>query len=176
LVENEAANEYVRNAAIRSFVMLAHSGQMPRERVVEYFRGLFMEKAPRTFSYGWTALALAVADLPAPELLEDVRQAYQADLLEISHKGFERIERELRSNERRGRGMSAVVTDAIAEMAWWACFKPPGRACSKPKTGSPPTDSAGAAPSPPKVHKKPWRNARCPCGSGKKYKHCCGKG
>jgi SEC-C motif len=26
-------------------------------------------------------------------------------------------------------------------------------------------------------HKKLSRNARCPCGSGKKYKHCCyGKG
>jgi hypothetical protein len=22
---------------------------------------------------------------------------------------------------------------------------------------------------------KPRRNALCPCGSGKKYKHCCGK-
>ncbi|MHC1767345.1 MAG: DUF1186 domain-containing protein [Verrucomicrobiia bacterium] len=36
LVENEAANEYVRNAAINSFVVLEHSGQMPREQVVEY--------------------------------------------------------------------------------------------------------------------------------------------
>ncbi|MBR0400159.1 MAG: SEC-C domain-containing protein [Mogibacterium sp.] len=23
--------------------------------------------------------------------------------------------------------------------------------------------------------KKPGRNDPCPCGSGKKYKHCCGK-
>ncbi len=25
------------------------------------------------------------------------------------------------------------------------------------------------------VEKKPGRNDQCPCGSGKKYKHCCGK-
>lgn len=28
---------------------------------------------------------------------------------------------------------------------------------------------------PRKVEKKPGRNAPCPCGSGKKYKHCCGR-
>ena len=30
-------------------------------------------------------------------------------------------------------------------------------------------------PLPRTVEKKPGRNAPCPCGSGKKYKHCCGK-
>jgi len=171
LVENEKANEYVRNAAIRSFVVLEHSGQMPREQVVEYFRSLFREKLPRTFSYVWTALALAAAALPAPELLEDIRQAYQADLLEICHEDLERIERELRSSARAGRGKYTVITDAIAEMECWASFRTSGRGSSKQKAAA----SAGEAPAPPKVHKKPWLNARCPCGSGKKYKHCCGR-
>jgi len=27
----------------------------------------------------------------------------------------------------------------------------------------------------PRVNKKPGRNKKCPCGSGKKYKNCCGK-
>jgi len=34
---------------------------------------------------------------------------------------------------------------------------------------------AGQANQPVKVNKKPGRNDPCPCGSGKKYKHCCGK-
>lgn len=29
--------------------------------------------------------------------------------------------------------------------------------------------------SPPGIHHKVGRNARCPCGSGKKYKKCCGQ-
>jgi len=33
-------------------------------------------------------------------------------------------------------------------------------------------DKRGA---PIKVEEKPERNAPCPCGSGKKYKYCCGK-
>ena len=35
--------------------------------------------------------------------------------------------------------------------------------------------AAGGPAGPKKVQKKPGRNEDCPCGSGKKYKHCCGK-
>lgn len=62
---------------------------------------------------------------------------------------------------------------SVAEMEWWAAFKKAEQASGKPTLGR---KSAGETPSPLKVHKKPWRNAPCPCGSGKKYKHCCGKG
>ena len=33
----------------------------------------------------------------------------------------------------------------------------------------------GSKPMPVRVEKKPGRNDPCPCGSGKKYKNCCGK-
>ena len=44
-------------------------------------------------------------------------------------------------------------------------------------TGAAPAEPAGNAPSSPtaKPSAKVARNAPCPCGSGKKYKHCCGK-
>ena len=32
----------------------------------------------------------------------------------------------------------------------------------------------GALPLPPRTGRSPARNAPCPCGSGRKYKHCCG--
>ena len=34
---------------------------------------------------------------------------------------------------------------------------------------------AGGKPSVQQTARKVGRNAPCPCGSGKKYKHCCGK-
>jgi uncharacterized protein YecA (UPF0149 family) len=40
------------------------------------------------------------------------------------------------------------------------------------KSANPPSK---AAPSPAKVTPKVGRNAPCPCGSGKKYKKCCGR-
>jgi hypothetical protein len=49
------------------------------------------------------------------------------------------------------------VEDVISEMEWWYAFTP-----------SPP-------PPPPQSQKKIGRNEPCPCGSGEKYKYCCGK-
>ena len=37
------------------------------------------------------------------------------------------------------------------------------------------TAGGGDQPSPRKAEKKVGRNQPCPCGSGKKYKNCCGK-
>lgn len=36
------------------------------------------------------------------------------------------------------------------------------------------SNTAGVAPSPTKQHSKADRYAACPCGSGRKYKFCCG--
>ena len=38
------------------------------------------------------------------------------------------------------------------------------------------TNGAGGSASPITKQKEVGRNAPCPCGSGKKYKACCGKG
>ncbi len=105
LVENEGANEYVRNAAIGAFVVLAHWGRMPREEVVEYFRSLFRERFRRSFSYVWTGLARAVLRLPAEELMGDVWEACQAGLLDLGQRDSEKTERE-RKARRDGSGKS----------------------------------------------------------------------
>ncbi|HRV34224.1 MAG TPA: SEC-C metal-binding domain-containing protein, partial [Anaerovoracaceae bacterium] len=42
-------------------------------------------------------------------------------------------------------------------------------------TAAPPKPVQQAKPQPVKVDKKPGRNDPCPCGSGKKYKKCCGR-
>jgi hypothetical protein len=57
LVENEDANEFVRDAAINAFLVLEHSGQMTRDEVIDYFRSLFHGKLQRQPSYVWDGLA-----------------------------------------------------------------------------------------------------------------------
>ena len=175
LVETGAANKFVRNAALNAFIVLAHSGQMPRDQVVEYFRSLFHRRLPRSYAHVWNGLVCAVAHLPAPELLEDVRQAYKDDLVNPVHADLATVERLLRGREPGRWDEYPVITDAIAEMEWWAAFNKQGRAARKSsRTERGAASSSQASPQPVR-HKKPWRNAPCPCGSGKKYKHCCGK-
>ncbi|MBM3878373.1 MAG: DUF1186 domain-containing protein [Verrucomicrobia bacterium] len=50
--------------------------------VVGYYRRLFHGKLKRVYSHAWNGLVCAVADLPAPELLAEVRQAYEEGLVD----------------------------------------------------------------------------------------------
>src|SRR5664279_367382 len=95
LVESDEVNEFVRSAALDAFLVLEHTGQMPRAEVVEYFRSLFHGKLQRTHSYAWDGFVCAVADLPAPELLEEVRQAYAEKLVDETVADLEGIERDI---------------------------------------------------------------------------------
>jgi len=67
---------------------------------------------------------------------------------------------------------SAALIDGIPPRL---SFNKPGRAARK-QTGTEHSPVSGGQASPqPVPHRKPWRNAPCPCGSGKKFKKCCGK-
>jgi hypothetical protein len=184
LVESEQVNEFVRSAALNTFLVLEHTGQMPRAEVVEYFRSLFHGKLQRTHSYAWDGFVCAVADLPAPELLEEVRQAYAEGLVDETVADLEGIERDMASPKPWRRDRKRVITDAIAEMEWWASFHPDDSWPKKmPKLETPmlppeppaPSPSSYVAPKPYVSEPKIGRNGPCPCGSGKKYKKCCGK-
>ena len=82
-----------------------------------------------------------------------------------------------------------LVEDVVAEMEWWACFNPEpelprplekgGLKQAYPDllSGSVPfTRPDPIIPVAPITRKKEkiGRNSPCPCGSGKKYKKCCG--
>jgi hypothetical protein len=182
LVESEQVNEFVRSAALDTFLVLEHTGQMPRAEVVEYFRSLFHGKLQRTHSYAWDGLVCAVADLPASELLEEVRQAYADGLVDDTVADLAGIERDIASPKPRRRDRQHLITDAIAEMEWWASFHPEDSWPKKLPKLEPPVPPPPAPPSASYVAPKPLvrepkigRNDPCPCGSGKKYKKCCGK-
>ena len=58
------------------------------------------------------------------------------------------------------------ITDVIQETRWWGGFQQ-----ASAKTASP---LAGRVAKPYYFQPKVGRNDTCPCGSGKKYKMCCG--
>lgn len=181
LVENEAVNEFVRSAALDTFLVLEHTGQMPRAEVVEYFRSLFHGKLQRTHSHAWDGLICSVADLPAPELLEEVRWAYGEGLIDETVADLGGVERDMAAPQPWRRERQHLIEDAIAETEGWASFHPEDSAPQKPpklETPAPPPPSPAAnyvAPQPFVRQPKIGRNAPCPCGRGKKYKTCCGK-
>ena len=102
-------------------------------------------------------------DLYPEELYEDVARSFQDGLVDTFFVNLQEVRLALdRGMERtmarlRDDRTYRLIEDTIAEMEWWACFK------SETDYG------------PKKKKRKIGRNQPCPCGSGKKYKKCCGK-
>jgi preprotein translocase subunit SecA len=112
-----------------------------------------------------------------------VRQAYADGLVDSTVAGLEEIERDLAAPKPWRHERLCLITDAINEMEWWAGFHREDSQPEKlPKLQAPlppppaPAPASYTAPQPFVRQPKIGRNDPCPCGSGKKYKKCCGKG
>jgi hypothetical protein len=161
LAENRQANEWVRSAALRGLVVSAACGVKSRDDILTYFQSLFQEKLEREESVVWSSLVDSSTDLYPDMVYEDIKQAYADNLIDpmfigldnvgqVLAQGKDKVLADLRTNQRY-----TFIEDTIKEMEWWACFRPQER--------------------PTQRKKKVGRNDPCPCGSGLKYKHCCGK-
>jgi Protein of unknown function (DUF1186) len=134
LIENEHANEYVRVAALRGLLTLVACGEQSRDDIVAYYQQLFQGKIARDISFVWNGLVSASNALYPEELYDDIKRAYDDDLIETFFirladidetlkRGKERVLDELHYNQRY-----SLITDTITEMEWWACFPPEGHA------------------------------------------------
>jgi preprotein translocase subunit SecA len=108
----------------------------------------------------------------ADDLVDDVMSIDLAWIEQVLDEGKVETLARLRANRHYH-----YVADTIQEMEWWACFQPPRPKPSPapPHRSSPASSAATPRPAPPPKKKKVGRNDPCPCGSGRKYKHCCGK-
>jgi hypothetical protein len=185
LIENEQANEYVRSVAMDSMVSLVATGQRTRDEVMAYFLQLF-HKLERQPGAQWDGLANACADLWPQEAMEELDRAYQDGLVDPRSIGWEEIESILQLGQQvalqRVRYREPLITDLARDMGWMQCFhkrerehegKHEGKGDREENLLEPFSSDYGTAPmrrTAPKV----GRNEHCPCGSGKKFKKCCG--
>jgi len=172
LIEDSQVNEYVRSAAMRALVVLVAQDVLSREDVIAYFQYLFREGLEREYSFAWDALVSVTSDLYPEELMEDIEQVFAAEMIdemfidrawvrECMASGKEQVLAKLKTDKRQ-----TFIEDTIANLEWWYCFQSP------PEPRRQVVHPASAAVKP---QKKIGRNDPCPCGSGKKYKQCCGK-
>jgi len=170
LVENMDADEYVRNAGLRALLTLVVNSKKTRKEVMDYYKSLFREKLEREPSMVWNGLVSCSSHLCAEEIYEDIKKVYEDDLVdpffinledvdELLSMGWEKNLSHLKKDPHY-----QFVEDTISCMEWWACFQPKRKVKHKPLKSSIIKSK----------HKKIGRNDPCPCGSGKKYKKCCG--
>jgi hypothetical protein len=163
LVLDRRANEYGRGAGVSALALLAAWAEVPRASIVTTFPWLAREGLEREPSQVWDSLAAESADIEALELFSELRRAYDDGLVDPQSMHPS----ELDDVEAAPRGLMLEATreryppigDVVEATAWWGRFKDARPAVS---------------PEPYKALPKVGRNEPCPCGSGKKYKRCCG--
>jgi len=182
IIEDASLDEYVRGTAIRALAVLAWEGPLARTDVTGYLAELFQGKLEREVSQVWNALASEAVELHATDLVDDIRQAYAEELIGSFFMDMGYVEEMFALPEEAALAQAKEKTrgltdDVVGEMRGWACFKPE-KAPSAESTQAlaralaARDDRSSVVRSEPKV----GRNAPCPCGSGKKYKRCCGAG
>jgi hypothetical protein len=161
LVENEDANEYVRDAALKGLLILVAVGEKSREEIIAYYQSLFRGKLERKPSHVWSGLVGYCTDLYPEEVMEDIEQAFEEGLVDEWFIDLEWVRKRLALGKNRALDdlrrdrKNRYIGNTIHEMEWWACFDAPQQRQGVERKG------------------KVGRNDPCPCGSGKKYKHCC---
>jgi hypothetical protein len=159
LIEDERVNEWVRGAALEGLLVLVARRAKSRAEVMDYYQALFQGRLKREFSHAWNTLIHCCCDLHPEEVMVDIQAAFAEGLVDEGFIDFDwvgealardkgEVLQRLRENRRY-----RYIEDTIRDLEWWACFEQPKKPPKKVKVG---------------------RNAPCPCGSGKKYKWCCG--
>jgi len=185
LIEDITVNQYVRDAALKTFVVLVANGQKSREEVMAYFQSLFRDKLERKLSYIWGALIVCSIDLYPEEVYEDIQQVYANDWVETMFVGFEEVKKAYQLGKEKALALLqenhhyTLIDDTVVELQDWASFKeaPKSQKKSKPlpsKSHKPKKQKPAPRYVKPRKGKKIGRNEPCSCGSGKKYKKCCG--
>lgn len=185
LFENPAADEHVRGAAVLdAYLTLLATDRITLAELEEYFSGLLDHKLEREPGLVWDRLCAVVGELGMVGLLPLVRRAHEEGLCDPTYETLERTERIARKGGNSAwREPCYLIEDAIFEMKDWCCFAKPGSRPKKPvkPDSHEPIVREGRSVPPPRPTGSParavpvaGRNDPCPCGSGKKFKKCCG--
>jgi hypothetical protein len=159
LAENESADEFVRSAALEALVCLVATGEESREETLDYYKALLQSELPKQSAFFCAEIVSAATDLYPEEIYSEIKEAFEKDLVDetildlnfVDQKLAQGKEKVLAELEDKRYG---PIGDTIKEMEWWAGFREPlQKQVVKQKVG---------------------RNEPCPCGSGRKYKKCCG--
>lgn len=183
LIENTKANQYARGQALTALVVLVLNGQLSRDFVMDYFKQLMNGKLTETNYYLNAEIVCCCDDLYPEEVLTDIQCLYEDQVVETMIIRLDSIEKTLqktkedvlRKNQQKYKFQ--LITSAIEELQGWACFHQDFPEISTNSYSKIERSAASGAQkrNPAAKVEKIGRNDPCTCGSGQKYKKCCGR-
>jgi hypothetical protein len=180
LIRDQGLNQYVRWEAAQAYLLLVRDGLLTRLEAVQHLQQHLREAIQHDDYAIAGPLVSQLTRLAPKEAYDDIVEAYQRDLVETILVGLNDVEKNIAEGEAGFRRWQARceptgIADTIAELETWAAFRkePPPRPSAQPPLPriAPPS---GLFPPPESPARRIGRNEPCPCGSGKKFKKCCG--
>jgi vesicle coat complex subunit len=174
LITNTEADEFVRSAAVMSLAILVLHGVLPRKDVMEYYRMLLTIGVEDRNPIVIAEVVSSCNNLYPEEAMKEIQAVFENKWIEDNYIDYGFIEETLTAGkdnvlERyKHDSHHQFIDDTIEELHWWACFQE--ESFAKEEYVEDIYDD-----NQPIKEFKTGRNDPCPCGSGKKYKKCCGK-
>jgi hypothetical protein len=199
IIDDRSLEDTLRWGAAHSYLHLVHDGRMSRDDAVGRLQRHLRQAIDNKDNKIGTGLVCELADYAPAEALDDIREAYERGLVDTSFIGLRDVEESIAEGESRLRKELAHCespdVDTLDELRTWASFRDKTTADVDRPT-APLTRSSTAltrSPTAPVPHfatrgellerarepigsRQPrvGRNDPCPCGSGNKFKKCCG--
>jgi hypothetical protein len=191
LIRNRELDEFVRWEAAETYIHLVRDGRLDRGEAVERLRQHLREAIEHEDEKVAVALVEVLTSFSPKEAYDDIAEAYRRELIDPFMIGLEDVEQSISEGETRWRETlrhcsPTGIEDTIAELRRWAAFQEEEEEREEeepveritvplaPLPDEPLLSLDELAPPPASATPRVGRNAPCPCGSGKKYKKCCG--
>lgn len=161
VIENPDNDLFARIAAINSLISLVKISVLDQDEIIQYIASLFQLE---NFRNNPTLLAFLVSStcyLKFDSLYPTIEELFRLNLIDeevINLNNVARYKSKI-DNKNADKHNIGYIDSAIDSMSWWHCF-------NEEEQFIPQTPVVSGA--------KIGRNDPCPCGSGKKYKKCCG--
>ncbi|MGH9387747.1 MAG: DUF1186 domain-containing protein [Vicinamibacterales bacterium] len=180
LILNREANEYSRGGAVSALALLAAWAEAPREPILEYFQWLAQEGLERAPGQVWSSLAMECVNIEALAVFPHLRLAYSEGLIDPGFIAPEELDDAEAAPSGRmleeTRDRYPPIDDVADATAWWDRGPYDGDyEDDEGEAWDGGDDGAVEVQAPHRAPPRIGRNDPCPCGSGKKYKKCCGR-
>jgi hypothetical protein len=173
------AEQFVRSRMCEALAMLVLGGELDRASAGRFLRDAFMELQPQAKCYVWHGWQSATAMLGLSELKILVKRAFDRGFIDPHWLGFEHFRQDLewaikRPGEPRHPqdNQFMLFGDTIEELSHWYGFSDDYLADRERRLKQAEAEPAESEPYRNRL-RGVGRNDPCPCGSGKKFKHCC---
>ncbi len=175
VAQDERLDDYVRLAAVETMKARVMEGDADHAVFTEFVYSLLQKAAlslpPPASRVGaktkfehydefFNLVLMILAELGATQYWPQIEEWHRAGLIDPILEDLNGLHKTVFASAEERRALMfkpCYIRDTVAEMSGWACFNEPE-----------PTDTYTRAQ--PKI----GRNDACPCGSGKKFKKCCG--